>query len=461
MERHISSSSKSGKKHLLFKLLRDGNKKNEEELSKAIFGKVSPTNLKKLEDRLLLDIEDAILLNYGKFKTSTNYDLDKSNTITQLLLAQYYLQNGLYPEAYKKMRKSKKIIDHHNFIFLESIYYQLYCDYLSCTGNKEIEKNLIDSLRVLSELQFIQSIRLNGLKPRSTDLMIENNLLPVINNDTRQGDYTKCLTKLTQLKHLIDTGKTEKANTIYNSMITDSECWLDKIPTEMYVEILLQKVKINIADGAFKENLTLIDHIKNLDINSKNSFYEYLRLRFINYFALGLYDVCKNISFFFFSDKKEKGNISESITSQWFYFNICLAFIKEQYTTALKMILQFPRFTGTNNILHINIRIIEIYLSLIENRNHSVDSKIQSVKQIVTQTEMARKNRYGYLIDKLENYKEENHSFSLTAERNKTSTINKAQDGVPKQDFLGMELIPFEMFEAVMKSKIKRMQATY
>lgn len=454
IEKYISFTSKSKKKYLLFSLLKDEKRYSEEDISTIIFGKMSLLNLKKLEERLLQDIEDVILLNYNKLNFDNSYENDQSNTVVLLLFAEYYLKNGLYSEAYKKLRKANKIITDHNFVFLESIYYQLYCEYLSLTGNKSIDSSLIDSIHVLSELQYIQNLKLCDLKGDPEILKNENELLPVFSGDIKRGDYTKCLSRLTQLKHLIYFRKADKAEKIFNSIIKCKEDWLNKIPLEMYADILLQKVKINILKASYEENLKLIETIKRLGINSGNTFYEYLKMRFLNSYILGYYDICKSISFSFFSEKKNKGNITEETTNQWIYFNICLAFVNGQNASVLKMISQFPGYNSLDKDICLNIRILEIYLLILLDREDLATLKLATVKNIHSQINIPIKIRYKYVIYKLDNFLEKQNSYLFR----QNPFVFEVNDQVPKQDYLGMELVTFEMFEAVLRNKIKKFQ---
>jgi hypothetical protein len=457
IEKYISSSSKSKKRYLLFKLLREDRKYTEEELSNLIFGKISLNNLKKLEERLLQDIEDVILLFFNKSISSNTYEQDKLNTVTLMLTAQFYLQNGLYSETYKKLRKAKKLINDHNLIFLDNIYFQIYCDYLNRTCNNNLGSNLKESLNVLSELQFIHGLKINGLKINPEIPSLENDISPVFEGDIKIGDYSKCLSKLTQIKYLIYNGKVDKAEMIYNSVLSTKDDWINKVPLEMYVEILLQKIKINIINESFAENVKLIENIKKIGINSEKNIFEYLKIRFINFFFLGYYDVCKSITFYFFSDKKIKGNISDEITYQWIYFNICLAFINGQHADVLKMISQFPGQTSSDKNICLNIRILEIYLLTLLGNEEIAFSKILSIKQMLSQVDIPAKNRYNYLTYRLYNFIGERSQVFLPRQSLYTINYNDA-DPVPKQDYLGMELISFETFESMMKNKIKKFQ---
>jgi hypothetical protein len=457
IEKYISSTSKSKKRYLLFKLLREERKYTEEEISNLIFGNISLDSLKKLEERLLLDIEDVILLFFKKSIISNSYEQDKLNTITLLLTGQFYLQNGLYSETYKKLRKAKKLINDHNFIFLDHIYFEIYGDYLNRTCNNSLGSTLKESLNVLSELQYIHGLKLNGLKINPEISSLESNNPPVLEGDIKIGDYSKCLSKLTQIKYLIYNGKAEKAEIIYNSVLSAKDDWINKVPHEMYVEILLQKVKINIINESFVENIKLIENIKKIGIISDKNIFEYLKIRLINFFILGHYDVCKSISFYFFSDKKIKGNISNEITYQWIYFNICLAFINGQHADVLKMISQFPGYTYSDKNISLNIRILEIYLLTLLGRDEIAFSKILSIKQFLLQIDIPTKNRYNYLMDRICEFIGERSQEFLPLQSLFTANFKDANT-VPKQDYLGMELISFEMFESMMKIKMKKIQ---
>lgn len=456
IEKYITDLPKSKKKALLFSLLREEKRLSDEEIAATIFGKPSLLNLKKLEDRLLQDIEEVLILNFYKSNSENLYEHKKSNTIMLLLLSQYYLQNGLYSETYKKLRKAKRIISDHNFIFLESIYLQLYCDYLYHTGNKDLDLNLVDSIHVLSELQFIQNLKLNNINVKPEILKIENELLPVFDGNITKGDYSKCLSKLSQLKHLIYFGRVEKAELIFNSLLSNRTEWIDKIPNDMYADILLQKVKINILKEAFTENPQWLEEIRNLGLTIGNTCNEFMKMRFLNSFILGQYDICKSISFSFFSDKKTKGNITEEITNLWIYFNICLAFAGGQNVSVLKMISQFPGYNSCDKNLCLNIRLIELYLLIILDKEEIALSKLQAVKNILAQTDFSTKERYNYLINKL-NALLDKQSNLLSGQCSSVSSL-EINDQVPQQDYLGMEVVSFRMFESALKNKERKFQ---
>ena len=149
--------------------------------------------------------------------------------------------------------------------------------------------------------------------------------------DKEFGFYSTCLDRLTQLKFLICTNDIEKADYLYNSLYDDTTYNMSRIPLALYVEILLQKIKINILKKSFEENKSLFTNIKSLCFSTDKLSNEFLELRFINNFLLGAFDQCKNIIFYFFLEKNFKTNLSPDIVNKWRYFYICLNFIKKIY----------------------------------------------------------------------------------------------------------------------------------
>ena len=202
IEMYLKKISKSDKKLKLFKLIVNNKLIDEKAASILIYGKYTYT-IRKLKERLLQDIEDVIILRYNKNSSSNLYNKNEINTISFLIHAQYYLKHGLLSEADKKLKKAKKLIDEHNFVFLASFYYQLSCEYLDQVSSPYLRDELIASINNFSELKYIQKLKLTNSQFDSGQ---ENStLISNLKPDKEIGFYSTCLDRLTQLKFLIFT----------------------------------------------------------------------------------------------------------------------------------------------------------------------------------------------------------------------------------------------------------------
>ena len=451
---YLKNTNKSDKKLKLFKLIEKDKLIDESAASILLYGKVT-NNIRKLKERLLQDIEDVLVIRLNKNNTDNAYNKNEINAISLLLHAQYYLKNGLLAETNKKLKKVKKIIEEHNFVFLSSTYYQISCEYLEQINGSGIEEELVESINNLKELKHIQLLKLTNSwvdsqqskSPQNSKLKSENVF----------GFYSTCLKKLTQLKLLICSNELTKAEFIYDSLYEETTYNMNQVPLVLYVEILLQKIKINILKKSYAANEDLFTNIKSLCFNSEKLSNDFLELRFINNFLLEQYDHCKNIVFYFFTDKNIKSNLSSNIVNRWKYFDICLSFMKKEYKNVIELINQLPSQSSAVPRMQINVRILEYYSLLLLNDDGLILKNYNSIRKLFNQLDNRSITRYEYVLERIINLSEI-QAGNLTYNRD-SNIMRLTNDFIsPAQDILGFELIPIELIEDKIVCKNKRLQ---
>ena len=167
------------------------NSKCKTDPSANFYGNAS--NIKKLEERLITDIEDVILLRFNKGQTNDLYEKNKLDAISFLLLAHYYMQNDLLSEAYLKFRRVRKIIEKYDFPLLELIYQQLWCNYLECQENNNLENELEKLSRKVSEYKYLNHLKIK----RERKLLINEEDIEVPKNIDGSQFYIVCFRRLT------------------------------------------------------------------------------------------------------------------------------------------------------------------------------------------------------------------------------------------------------------------------
>ena len=456
LEKYIQIISKSDKKQLLFKLIRKNRNIDKILTSSVPESGVHSGNIRKLKERLQKDVEDVIFLRMTKNNPENKYYQNYMNAVSSLVLVQYYMQQGLLNEAYKKLKKAHKMIRESNLVFLEFNFYQLQYEYLQRTGGDGIEHNIEKSLTVLSELRLIQQLKLDNLNINSIHKVDEEWLINRKNKS--DGFFTNYFSKLLLLKHYLLVGETVKGNLICDELVENYHQNPDKIPPGIYIETLLQKLKINILNDRLDSNLVLISDIKKIKIDSEFQLLEFLQLRFINRFLAGDYSICRNIMFYLSTNERLSRAISEEVKNQWEYFTICVEFVNGRLGNVLKLISQLPGQSSISDNVCINVRIVEIYSLILLGKDELLSGKLVSVKNLIKRLELNRYDRYKYLIDRLTAMI--NKSGGI-AENLLASPSEIVRSSIPVQDVLGLELISINLFEELCNKKNINFQYAY
>ena len=217
IEKYIQFNSRSEKKTSLLHLIKNNGVVDETALSIHLYNK-STNNIKKLKERLLIDIEDVILMRLGKADSPNNYGKTEFEVIAALSLTYYYLQNGLLSEVCIKLRKIDKLLQKHESIFLEVIYRQLLCNYLERINDNNLENELNKLSDILQENIYLTELRLKRNFNFPTIKVPGQSL----NYENGYRFYTACFEQLTQIKFLIERGETlnaeEKCEPLYQNL---------------------------------------------------------------------------------------------------------------------------------------------------------------------------------------------------------------------------------------------------
>ena len=449
IEKYLSLNSRSEKKKALLHLITTERITDETALAIRLYGK--PTNtIKKLKERLLSDIEDVILMRQVRSDSLSVYRKVESEVIRSLLVTFYYLQNGLLPEAEFKLKKISKLLSNHDSILLEVIYRDLYCNYLGRTNSERLDDELSNLSNLLLEYVFFNKLKTTNVDHFSRfrlDKMSSDNSLSNYDEDNRF--YTTCFKQLVQIKFLLSRNEIlpadKKLAVLYKNL--DNSC--NRIPPEMIVDAIIQRIKINIIKGNFQKNDELLRQIRAISITDESLTHEYLSLKFINLFKQRQYELCQSLLKYFNTDLKLRNSLNRTIYARWQYFNSCLLFIKQDFSKLHKLISLFPGKPIANYSLHVNMKLVEIYSFITQNKLDLALIKIASLKQNMGKFSLENIKRYNYIIDKLE---------AIC-----NSSVTKANDygSVPGEDILNLELIPVEFIENQLKIRKPKHQYVY
>ena len=429
VESYIENISRSNKKQLLLDFAIHNNSKCKTDPSANFYGNAS--NIKKLEERLITDIEDVILLRFNKGQTNDLYEKNKLDAISFLLLAHYYMQNDLLSEAYLKFRRVRKIIEKYDFPLLELIYQQLWCNYLECQENNNLENELEKLSRKVSEYKYLNHLKIK----RERKLLINEEDIEVPKNIDGSQFYIVCFRRLTEIDRLIEKNAIKEAEDKAKSLLADFTTNYVSIPIDIIIDAWLQMVKINFLLQKYASNKSILTRIKAMSLKSAALKNKYFALNFINNFRLGEYEMCrcilKNVNANYRNWTPRSGNNF----IQWRYFDICLLFMRKEYHKVLECIKSLPVEESKLHERYINIKIIELYTLALLNDEDILHTKILSLERILEKSGDCKYHKYSTLITKVE-------KMSI-------GEMNVAPGKIKKDDFSDnkiFELIPFEYF---------------
>jgi len=428
---YVRFTSRSPQKMLLLNSVTNQNLREENQIPFLLYKK-HPDNIKKLEERLLSDIEDVIMLRYNKRETNNLYEKNKSEAISFLSLAGYYIQNGLLSEAYLKLRKVKKILGKHDLPLLELVYQQLWCNYLECMGDKDLENELVKLSVVIAEYNYLNQLKTE----REKRIFKEKKNSLALSNTSEYHFYTICFCQITQIEELIENNEIRKAENKSKSLLASLTTNCKLIPMELIIEVWLQIIKINLLYEKYTSNKSIFERIKTMSFNSVILKNKYLFLNFINHFKLGEYESCSHIIKYVDADLKIKNIPSGNNSVQWEYFDICLFFMRKEYLKVLKSISSLLNKKITTYVLYINIKIVELYtLALLNYGECTLYPRIVSLKRAIKKTEAYKPDKYFNLIYRIE---------KICSDKQYIKAGNQDEYF---SDILNFELISFEYFE--------------
>ncbi len=430
---YIRCISRSNKKLLLLNLVTNQNLKDVNQASILLYDNKHSINIKKLEERLLSDIEDVILLRYSKRETDNLYEKNKSDVISFLLLANYYIHNNLLSEAYLKLHKVKKILGKQDLPLLEVIYQQLWCNYLECLEDEKLENELEKLSGSITEYNYLNQLKIQREKRIFQET---ENKLVMSDNTSGHHFYTICSRKLTRIEKLIDNNEINEAENESRSLLTNLTANCKLIPVELIIDVWMQIVKINLLHKKYISNKPIFARIKTISFNSAMLKNKYLFLNFLNHFKLGEYELCSHIIKYVDADLKIRDTPSNTKSIQWEYFDICLYFMRKEYHKVLKSITLLATREITTYVLYINIKIVELYtLALLNHGEDALCPRIVVLKREIKKPGAYKTDKYSNLVYRIEKV---------------CSNGKNVMKGIPddySSDVLNFELIPFEYFE--------------
>lgn len=429
IESYIENISRSNKKQLLLDFVVHNNSKDKTHTSIGFNNNSSC--IRKLEERLISDIEDVILLRFNKRQINNLYEKNKSDVISFLLLAHYYIQNNLLSEAYLKFRKAKKIIRKYDFPLLELIYQQLWCNYLECLENKNLENELEKLSKIIAKYKYLNQLKIR----REKKLFKTKENIETSKNTHDFHFYTICFQKLTEIDGLIENNAIKEAEDEAKSLLVDFTSNYTSIPVDLIIDAWLQMVRINFLLQKYVTNKSILTRIKAMSFNSVTLKNKYLSLNFINNFKLGEYEMCRHILKYINTNYRNRNALSGNNFIQWKYFDICLLFVRKEYHKVLKYIASLSTGESKSHERYINIKIIELYTLALLNYENILYTKILSLERILEKSGDYKYDKYSNLINRVE---------KISSGKTNASNRNKKDDS---SDNLNFELIPFEYFE--------------
>lgn len=428
IKNYVRCIARSNKKQLMLDYII--NQKTTDEVL-LLLNEKHTTNLKKIEERLLSDIEDVILLRLRKKETNNLYEKNRTDVIVSLLLADYYITNDITSEACLKLSKVKKILDKHEFPLLELIYRQLLCTYLEGEGDKKLEDELLKLSETIVEFNYLNRLKIKREnKNLNTD---DNESLLCETNMSGHLFITICYRKLTEIEVFIKKKEIDNAEEEARSLLATFTTKYKSIPTELIIEVWLQIIKINILRKSYSSNKLIFERINIMNYNSVSLKNKCLCLNFINHFQLGEYDLCSYILKYADIDSKIRNVRNKKNTSQWDYFEMCLLFMRKEYGKVLKCIDLLVNEKNISEIILVNTKTVEIYTLALLRKN----------KNVLYQKMVALKCLFGDMGN--------DKYLKIVCNIEKICSLGKySSNEILKeysQDILNCELIPFVYFK--------------
>lgn len=446
VSKFIQSTSSSSEKLKLFNTISKNNCLNFHPLPSETSNRLkSKEALTKRKQRLLNDIENVILFSYNiDEKADCSYNKNKKNVIVSLLLANFYMERNLYNEALAKLKKSFLLIRKYDYIFLESIYNEIYCEFLKQTKDEGLEKSLINAMQVHAELRYIYSLSLDDIKSK-----FQNNQQNIQNNILQEEikTYTSIYEKYIHLKHLVNQNKIKESQRVASTLSSELSKNIDQIPGSLIAEIKIQYVRLNILSGQLTDNIRLFNDIfqfnqLNLDVSQ-----EAQQLLYINSFLSDNLDYCKTLTFRILVETKTQSSINNlQLINIWKYFEICTSFKEKAYKRALRQIAQIPSRTNISETIQINLRIIELYLLLILGEADMFDYKLTSLKLFFKRIKLTNDSHYAQLIIKIEQTKKELCAGKFVSDYSTYQDTSPIPVSIP-DNILNYELISWSLVE--------------
>lgn len=449
IRKYLQTVSSSDKKLTLFNILCGNTLTNDNYLAHKLYNDHLATyNIKKLKQRLQEDIESIMLLKYNDYENEKNlYLKNEKSSIALLLLANIYLQKNLLSEAHKKLKKSIQLIREHNFIFLESIYYQLHCEYLKRIDSRQLEKNLNNSIKVHSEIQYIQSLKIKNLNIPASDNYYDATVYYKNELQESKSPYSIIYNNLTTMKHLVQNRDIERATILKREILDDIDFNIIKIPQDLLIEVKIQLIKLNLLEEKFDDNTQIFNDIESFGPIQEDLKNEVQQLQFINHFREGNLTDCRSLILrFFFEINHTVSENDTSLMNIWKYFDICVCYAGGAYKRALNLIAQFPARPAVPFGLLINLKILEIHIYYMLDKTELIDLKLPTLRALLSKGKPDCNDRYVHLLKQFEQVQKGEFQNTKRFSENMSPDHLKNMLSYPA-DVLNYELIPLSYYK--------------
>ena len=322
----------------------------------------------------------------------------------------------------------------------------MYCEYLKRIDSKNLEKNLNDSIKIHSEIQYIQTLKIKNLNIPTFPNYYNSGTSGINELQEGKSPYSIIYSNLTSIKHLIQKKNIQKANALKKQILDDIEFNRIKVPRDLVVEVKIQLIKLNLLEERFADNTSLFDEIESFGKIPEDLKNEVHQLKFINYFRNGDFDECKSLILrFFFEINTSVSENDVCLINTWKYFDICIYFAGGSHRRALNLIAQFPARPAVPVGIQINLKILEIYIYFLLGKNELIDLKIPSFKSLINKTGVNH-DRYNHLLKQFERaQKEEYQNIKFLPEHSTPGDMGNILNY--PADVLDYELIPLSYFE--------------
>ncbi|PKQ60295.1 hypothetical protein BZG02_20055, partial [Labilibaculum filiforme] len=344
--------------------------------------------------RLRLDIESMLLLRIlspSKNKASARI-ICKRN----FLLATFYHEQGLINEASLKLKKTMRLIEKYE-LFNERIeYYFLIKDLFASKDLSNQEETLHDTLAAVKSIEFqlLNDLELIAFRKKNS----ENNVILANEQDTSYSNSKFLNEKLLDLQRnkLKEWGKKNYSKA--KKYLEEQCAELKKNSTNGFnlsLECLLQLMHINICCGSEQQNEKLVEIIEHEFLLTKKQESEFLELQFTTNFLLKNFSVCYPIIINL--QKCQISNDNSEKECKIKFFELLLAFVGKDFIQ-MNMLLQseIALFTCENS-LSINIRLMEIYSLLMQDRADLCKYKLESLRQAIMRKNDINRSRYLFI----------------------------------------------------------------
>lgn len=402
--------------------------------------------------RLRFDMESMLLLrilNPLNNKASARI-ICKRN----LLLSRFYQNKGLISEASLKLKKAWRLIEKHK-LFNEHIeYYFLMKDLFDLKDLSNQEEILHDTLVAVKSIEFqllndLELISFKKKNPENQEIF------------TKEPESTYCNSNFPNEKLLgLQRNKLQewrKKNYFKAKKYLEDQCAeLKKNGINGFtlrLECLLQLIQINIYCGYEKQNEKLVEIIEDEFLLTKKQELEFLELQFTNNFLLKNFSLCHHIIIDL--QKCHISNDNSEKDCKIKFFDLLLAFVSKDFNQ-MNMLLQsdIALFTCKNS-LSVNIRLLEIYSLLMQDRTDLCKYKLEALRQAIMRKKDINRSRYLFIERLLYSLLTKNTKLEITLSKYDAQK-KKCNDRRFVKDIEGFELFSIEeFFEVFEQNRVK------